>query len=84
MFFELRQYRIKDGRRDEWVQLYEQEVLPFQASKGMIIVGSFIDTENSDQFVWIRRFESEEDRLRLYAAVYESDHCTEGYGLRRI
>jgi hypothetical protein len=31
--------------------------------------------ETSDEtYVWIRRFESEEQRAALYKAVYESDH----------
>ena len=30
--------------------------------------------EEDDLYVWIRRFESEEERERLYKAVYESDH----------
>jgi hypothetical protein len=28
----------------------------------------------NDLYVWIRRFESEAERERLYKAVYESDH----------
>jgi hypothetical protein len=40
----------------------------------MVIVGSFVGREEEDRYVWIRRFESEEERTRQYAAVYESDH----------
>ena len=74
MFFELRRYRIKDGKRDQWVQFMEDEIIPFQISKGMVICGSFIDQENPEVYVWIRRFEDEADKERLYKAVYESDH----------
>jgi hypothetical protein len=73
MFFELRQYRIKPGQRDEWVKLMEEEIIPFQISKGMVVIGSFVGQEESDLYVWIRRFESEEERERLYREVYESD-----------
>ena len=73
MLYELRQYRIKDGRRDEWVRMMEEEIIPFQASLGMVIVGSFTAVEQDDLYVWMRRFEDEEDRKRLYAAIYESD-----------
>jgi hypothetical protein len=76
MFFELRQYRIKDGKRAEWVQLMEQEIIPFQVSKGMVVVGSFVGEQEPDLYVWVRRFDSEEERERLYKAVYESDHWT--------
>jgi len=74
MFFELRQYRIKDGKRAEWVALMEEEIIPFQVSKGMVIVGSFIGEQEPDLYVWMRRFESEQDRIGLYKAVYESDY----------
>ena len=72
--FELRQYRTKPGQREKWVKLMEEEIIPFQVSKGMVILGSFVGQEEDDLYVWIRRFESEEERQRLYKAVYESDH----------
>jgi len=74
MFFELRQYRIKPGQRDKWVRLMEEKIIPFQISKGMVVIGSFVGQEEADLYVWIRRFESEEERKRLYKAVYESDY----------
>jgi len=74
MFFELRRYQIKDGKRDQWVQFMEEEIIPFQISKGMVVCGSFIDQENPEVYVWIRRFENEAEKKRLYEAVYESDH----------
>jgi hypothetical protein len=73
MFFELRQYRIKAGQRDRWVKFMEEVIIPFQSSKGMTIVGSFVAQEEADLYVWIRRFASEEERQRLYKEVYESD-----------
>jgi hypothetical protein len=73
MFFELRQYRIKPGQRDRWVRLMEEQIIPFQISKGMVVMGSFVGEEETDLYVWIRRFESEEEREVLYREVYESD-----------
>ena len=74
MFFELRQYRIKDNQREQWVRLMESAIIPFQQSKGMVVVGSFTAPEEPDLYVWIRRFASEEERKAQYAAVYESEH----------
>ncbi len=74
MFFELREYHVKPGQRAAWVKCMEEEVIPFQVSKGMVIVGSFIGQEEDDLYIWIRRFESEEQRKQQYQAVYESDH----------
>ena len=73
MLFELRQYRMKPGQREHWVKFMEEEIIPFQISKGMVVIGSFVGQEEEDLYVWIRRFESEEERERLYKAVYESD-----------
>ena len=58
MFFELRQYRTKPGQREKWVKFMEEEIIPFQVSKGMVILGSFVGQEEDDLYVWIRRFES--------------------------
>ena len=71
MFFELREYRTLPGQRENWVRFMEEEIIPFQVSKGMVILGSFVGEEEDDLYVWIRRFESEEERENLYAAVYE-------------
>ena len=73
MFFELRQYRMRPGQRDNWVKFMEEEIIPYQVSKGMVIVGSWVGQEEEDLHVWIRRFESEQERERLYEAVYQSD-----------
>jgi hypothetical protein len=73
MFFELRQYRILPGQREAWVKFMEEVIIPFQASKGMVIVGSFVAPLEEDLYIWMRRFESEEERERLYRAVYETE-----------
>ena len=74
MFLELRQYRTKPGQRENWVKFMEEKIIPFQISQGMVVLGSFVGQEEDDLFVWIRRFESEEERQQLYQAVYESDY----------
>src|SRR5688572_16032190 len=72
-FFELRQYRLRPGQREAWIKFVEEEMVPYQSSKGMVIVGTFLGEEDKDLFVWIRRFESEEERERQYEAVYQND-----------
>ena len=74
MLFELRQYRTHPGQRDNWVKFMDEVIIPFQTSKGMTILGSWVGEEEDDLYVWLRRFESEEERQRLYREVYESDH----------
>ena len=74
MFYELRQYKIHPGRMDEWVEFMEKDIIPFQVSRGMVITGSWRGEEDETVYVWMRRFESESERERLYEAVYQSDY----------
>ena len=73
-FYELRQYKVRPGKMAEWLQVMEEEIIPFQVAKGMVITGSFRGEEDDSVYVWMRRFESEAEREKLYAAVYESDY----------
>ncbi|MBI36083.1 MAG: NIPSNAP family containing protein [Alphaproteobacteria bacterium] len=73
-FYELRQYKVWPGKMDEWVSFMEKEIIPFQISKGMVITGSFRGEEDDSTYIWLRRFEDEKSREKLYADVYESDH----------
>jgi hypothetical protein len=73
-FYELRQYKVLPSKMDEWVKIMEEEIIPFQTSKGMVICGSFRGETDDSAYVWLRRFESEAQREQLYRAVYDSDH----------
>ncbi len=82
MFYEIRQYRIYPGKMEEWLQVMEQEIIPFQVGCGMVITGSFRGEDDDSVYVWMRRFESEADRERLYAKVYESETWKNDIGPR--
>ncbi len=81
-FFELRQYKVQPGKMDEWIRVMEEEILPFQIGKGMVVTGSYRGEEDDSVYVWIRRFESEAERERLYKEVYESDFWKNDMGPR--
>lgn len=51
----------------------DEVLIPFQTSQGMVVVGSFVGEVEKDLYVWIRRFESEQERKKLYRKVYESE-----------
>src|SRR5262249_31303634 len=82
VLFELRQYRMRPGKKDAWVKLMEEEIIPFQSEKGMVIIGSWVGEKEDDLYVWLRRFDSEEERVRLYEAVYQSDRWKNDIGPR--
>ena len=73
-FYELRQYKVMPGKMNEWVKIMEEEIIPFQVSKGMVITGSYRGETDNSAYVWLRRFESEAEREALYKAVYETDY----------
>ena len=72
-FYELRQYVVRPGKMEAWIKLMEEEIIPGQTAVGMVIPGSFRGEEDDSVYVWLRRFESEAERERLYKAFYESD-----------
>jgi hypothetical protein len=74
MIFELRQYTIRPGQREAWVKCMEEEIIPFQVKMGMVILGSFVGEEDESVYVWLRRFDNEAERKRLYDRVYQSDY----------
>ena len=72
-FYELRQYKVLNGQMENWLKVMQEEIIPFQVAKGMVIAGSFRGEDDESVYVWIRRFENEEKREELYSAVYGSE-----------
>ena len=72
-FYELRQYHVRPGKMTQWLKLMEEEIIPFQVSKGMVICGSFRGETDESVYVWIRRFENEAQRGALYKSVYDTE-----------
>lgn len=79
-FLEIRQYRAQPGKRAELVTFMDEVVVPFQESVGVNILGTFVSEDDSDGFVWIRRFESEEQRVEQYEAMYQCDEWKNNIG----
>lgn len=73
MLVEIRRYQIHEGRLEEFVRWFETEALPAMTEAGVQIVGTFVDTENPDVFVYLKAFESAEERERLNSEFYGSD-----------
>jgi heme-degrading monooxygenase HmoA len=75
---EIRTYRIKPGRREEFIRYFVTRVAPLLRSKGIAIVGPFRDIADADTIVWLRVFPSLDDRERMLKAFYESDEWQRG------
>ncbi|MBB5933056.1 NIPSNAP family protein [Streptomyces zagrosensis] len=68
---ELRQYTLRPGRRDELIELFDQEFLETQEAVGMFVLGQFRDLDDPDRFVWLRGFPDMATRHRALTAFYD-------------
>jgi len=56
MIVEVRSYRIKPGRREEFIKFFETRSIPALRSHGMKILGPLLDLENPNKFVFLAQF----------------------------
>ena len=70
MIVEVRRYRIKPGRRDEFIRFFETRSIPALLDHGMGVLGPLIDVENPNAFVFLRSFPSLEARDEMKDAFY--------------
>jgi hypothetical protein len=73
MIVEVRSYRVKPGRRAEFIDLFEKRAIPALRAHGMLVLGPLLDVENPNKFVWLRSFPSLEERERMKNEFYESE-----------
>jgi hypothetical protein len=73
MIVEVRSYRIKPGRRAEFIEFFESRSIAAQREHGMRLLGPLLDLENPNKFVFLRSFPSLEERDRMKDAFYEGE-----------
>jgi len=73
MIVEVRSYRIKPGRRTEFIEFFEKRAIPALRTHGMKVLGPLLDLENPNKFVWLRSFPSLEERERMKNDFYEGE-----------
>ena len=73
MIVEVRSYRIKPGRRAEFIEFFQTRAVPTLRSHGMKILGPLLDLENPNKFVWLRSFPSLKERDRMKTDFYEGE-----------
>lgn len=70
--YELRNYIMAPGRRDDLIALFEAEFIEAQEGVGAHVAGTFRDLNNPERFVWLRGFETIERRAAALDAFYTS------------
>lgn len=73
MIIEMRTYRIKAGRRAEFVELFRSKAIPAHRNLGITILGPFLSIEDPDVFFFMRGFPDEASREPMKAKFYESE-----------
>ena len=71
MIIEMRTYKIKSGKRTEFLGIFESKARPEHERIGMKILGPFLSAENDDTFFWMRAFPDEKSRERMRDEFYE-------------
>jgi len=67
---EIRKYTIREGKREEFIDFFENKTLKPQKKAGLRVVGQFRSLENENQFVWIRSYKSQQERAKQLRKFY--------------
>lgn len=70
MIVELRRYTLREGRRDDLIDLFDREFVEPQEELGMAVLGQFRDLDRPDRFVWLRGFTDMRSRRAGLTAFY--------------
>jgi hypothetical protein len=70
---ELRQYILRPGTREPFIELFDQIFADPQDATGMTVIGEFRDLDHPNRFVWIRGFQDMPARASELAAFYAGD-----------
>ena len=71
MLIEMRTYKIKPGKRTEFLEILESKAVPEHQKIGMKILGPFLSIEDEDTFFWMRAFPDLKGREKMRNEFYE-------------
>ncbi|MGE5803869.1 MAG: NIPSNAP family protein [Gemmatimonadota bacterium] len=78
MLVELRLYRIKPGKRAQWLAFFEQRFLPYHRSVGVgTVLGYFLSYRDDEGFAWLHAFASDSDRDEARTLLWEGERWRE-------
>jgi hypothetical protein len=73
MIIEMRTYKIKSGRRSEFLEIFHSKSIRAHREIGMKILGPFLSVEDPDTFFWMRAFPDLPSRESMKAKFYEGE-----------
>jgi hypothetical protein len=71
MVIEMRTYKLKPGKRPEFLEIFRTKSTPAHAEIGMKILGPFLSIEDEDTFFFMRGFPDLASREPMKAKFYE-------------
>ncbi len=73
MIIEMRTYKIKLGKRAEFLEIFRSKSIPAHDEIGMKILGPFLSIEDPNTFFFMRGFPDMESREPMKARFYEGE-----------
>ncbi len=73
MIIEMRTYKVKPGKRAEFLEIFRTQSVPAHAAIGMKILGPFLSIEDADAFFFMRGFPDLASREPMKAKFYEGE-----------
>ena len=73
MIIEMRTYKLKSGKRAEFLHIFKTKSMPAHAQIGMKILGPFLSVEDPDTFFFMRGFPDLASREPMKAQFYEGE-----------
>ena len=71
MIIEMRTYKIRSGKRTEFLEVLKSKGFPEHQKIGMKILGPFLSIEDDDTFFWMRAFPDLKSREAMRDQFYE-------------
>jgi hypothetical protein len=71
MIIEMRTYKIRPGKRTEFLEVLESKGIPEHQKIGMKILGPFLSIEDKDTLFWMRAFPDLKSREKMRDEFYE-------------
>ena len=73
MIIEMRTYKIKHGKRSQFLEIFRTRSIPAHEEIGMKILGPFLSVEDPDTFFFMRGFPDMASREPMKAKFYEGE-----------
>jgi hypothetical protein len=73
VIIEMRTYRTKPGKRDDFVRIFRTKSIPAHLEIGMRILGPFLSADDPDVFFFMRGFPDLASRDPMKAKFYEGE-----------